>query len=449
MQNAAVPTTGTIRPHSLDAEKVVLGALILDSERAVELVPLLDLEDFYDPTYRRIFEGIAACVEKRKAVDFLLLSDELKGDEKILELGGVVFLAALAESVPTSSHAKHYIDILKKNRLKRESISFGEHVSAMGYGDATSEAVPDALMEGSRRMAKFLQKEDEGREELIRELTEQKTIIPTGYPQMDALLGGGLGPGDLFLIAARPSVGKSALATCLAANFMRNGICPAFFSLEMSKKQVATRLLCSYYNKTQEEAYKEARQLICDLPVDIHLLIGINDLQSITAAILSSDASVFIIDYLGLITSEKHSREGRFQVLDEISRSIKNLAVQCNKPIIMLTQLNREIEKDKANREPYLSDLWGGGEKDADIITMLWDPDARLSDTEKKAKELEGSTIGTRLKWLVRKHRNGPTGDIMLKFTKEKFLLEEDLSQVAPEKKLLPAARQDAADLPF
>src|SRR3990167_4619683 len=387
-------TTGpTILPHSLDAEKVVLGVLIVDGERAIELTPTLDAEDFYDPLYRRIFQVVEACIEKWKAMDFLLLSHILKDDPKIQELGGSSFLAELAASVPTTSHAKHYIDILKKNRMKRESISLGHRVSSMGYDDST-ENVPAALLEGSKMMAQFMQREIDGKEELIKEITETNVVTPTGYPQMDALLGGGLGPGDLFLIAARPSVGKSALATCLATNFMKQGISPAFFSLEMSRKQVVIRILCSYYKQTPEYVKNNARELIQGLNTDIFLIIGINELQSIKAECLASTAQVFIIDYLGLITSEKHSKEGRFQVLDEISRSIKNLAVQCNKPIIMLTQLNREIEKDKGNREPYLSDLWGGGEKDADVITMLWDPDARKSDAEKnaekKARELEG-----------------------------------------------------------
>lgn len=430
-------------PYSLLAEKTVLGAFLIDPERAAELVPQLEPEDFHEKCYAIIFEAIRDCLEKHKTLDFVLVCQMLEDNEKIQNIGGSAHLAQLIADTPTSSHAQKYVNILKEKRHERETIALGRHIQTLGEDPGRSKQLGPLLLEQSTRMSKFLPKEkDAGKDALIKELTTEQTMIPTGFPQMDILLNGGLGPGDLFLIAARPSVGKSALATSLTANFLHRGIVPAFFSLEMSKRQIVTRILCAYYKKTPQEVIADAQALVTGITTDVQLIIGMNDLKLIQAEALRSTADVFLIDYLGLITSDEHAREGRFQVLDEISRSIKNLAIHTGKPIIMLTQLNREIEKAKENREPNLSDLWGGGEKDADVITMLWDPQAKKTQFEKDAEDLGGEKEPD-LKWLVRKHRNGPTGEIQLRFDKPRFLLEEE--NVLPK----PLKKSKADALPF
>lgn len=434
-------------PHSTEAEQVVLGAFLLDSERAVELSSLLAPEDFYDPTYRAVFEGIVACIKEYKAVDFVILVNHLSENKRVSDVGGSAFLAQLAASVPTSAHAAHYIKILKKKRVEREAIAIGRRVEARGHEEGKAKDIPQILIEESRKLSELLPREAlMNRDEILHEIKNPGKKLQTGFLTMDMILSGGLGAGDLMLVAARPSVGKSSLATTLTSNFMKKGIRPCFFSLEMSRPQIVTRILCAHYNLTPEEVYIDAERLLKDLTGDVDLIFGTNDLSTIQTTALSSEAQVFIIDYFGLITAN-NIKENRFQIMDEISRSIKLLATHTGKPIIMLTQLNREIEKAKENREPQLSDLWGGGEKDADIISFLWDPNAKNIDNQPKtdaerqvakvADEFEGKpstydaksqVFGSEVKdimWLTRKNRNGPCGNVALTFDPKRCLMTE------------------------
>lgn len=420
-------------PHNTEAEKNALVRMIAHED--YELSTILQSEDFYDNTYRMIFEAAKTVIDNTGAVDFVLICEALQNSKKIQDIGGSVFLAELMQS--QASPAKSSVSVMKRCRAARESLSMGATLEAVVREGRVGE-VPMLLAQNADRLSGLLPKETKmNREDMIAELTTTNKTIPTGFPTMDLLLGGGLGPGDLFLIAARPSVGKSSLATTLTANFLKQGVRPAVFSLEMSRKQIVTRILCSYYNQSPDYVRANAKDCINGVETDMTLFIGVDDLGSIQMETMATEADVIIIDYFGLITM--HSKENRFQQMDEISRAIKNLAVHTETPVIMLTQLNREIEKAKENREPNLSDLFGGGEKDADLITMLWDPSAKGKtdgDATDVAADLEGRT-DCDLKWIVRKNRNGPTGYVNLRFDKPKFHLYEEIPNA-------PLARKEA-----
>lgn len=419
-------------PHSTEAERSALIRVILYED--IELVTILQPEDFYDPTYRQIFEACKKLIDENQHCNFVSLCDLLRTNKKIEDIGGAGFIAGLCSGFAAPAHTS--VQILKKHRGAREELKMQRERNAL-VNDGKVDQIPSLLVEHSRKLAEFLPRDKTaGKQEMIDELITTEKTIPTGYVKMDhEVLPGGIGPGDLLLIAARPSVGKSALATNLTANFLREGIVPCFFSMEMSRKQVMMRILCAYYRLTPKEVIERASELINGIETDLELMIGINDLHMIQSEAMASPADVFIIDYFGLITMQ--SKDPRFQQMDEISRCIKNLAIHTEKPIIMLTQLNREIEKDKTNREPMLSDLFGGGEKDADVISFLWDPNAKDKDKQDAANAADvfSGKQGKELEWIVRKNRNGPPNvTTKLRFIQEMFLMEEEFENRPPAK---------------
>ena len=328
---------------------------MIDDE--TQLAEILDPADFYDETHRLMFTTEQKLIKKNGSGSFLDLCEELKGkvDQNVI----INVLEIPTISTPTKAVVRR----LKELRSQRELQEIGTEAQRIQPTEA-----PQKFLEISERFAGYLPKTEEvSREEIIAELEKKEDLLPTGFLQMDMILEGGLPPGSLCLIAARPGIGKSSLATNLAANFLKAGKKPCFFSLEMARKQVLTRILAAYHSKLAADIQKEAKVLMGDLEILPETHIGTNDCDTIKTITLSTTADVVIIDYLGLITSK--GSENRFQQMEEISRSIKLLAIHTGKPIILLTQLNREIEKAKTPRPPMLADLWGGGEKDADLIT--------------------------------------------------------------------------------
>ena len=316
------------------------------------------------------------------------------------------------------------VELLRRLRVLRER---KDTVKTMG--EQSADDLPKFFVEEGKRYSELIPKKNViDKEELISSLTMDQDTIPTGYTQMDELLDGGLYEEMLFVIAARPSVGKTSLATSMTAKLLKMNRSVLFISLEMSQKHIMERVLCATYNVGKDKVKENAREYVEAIKTPLNLAIGTNDLARVESECLSTDAEVIIIDYMDLITVR--SKGGRMEQLDEISRALKNLAVHCAKPIVLLRQLNREIEKSKENREPNLSDLFGAGEKDADVISFLWDPDAKKTDQEKKtenvASSLDGESIKQRgLHWLVKKNRNGPTGRCFLTFDAEKFSMKE------------------------
>lgn len=415
--------------HSIESERNALVRMINhgDSELATILAP----DDFYDASYRNVFNAGKRVIEKFDTCDFLLLCDEMRRSGELEKIGGVPFLAELFTAM--AFPAESSIIVMKTQRARRETMLLDKKAKAM-IRDGRVEEIPALLAEQGKYISDLLPKKPGSQKEaIIAEMEAKEHVTPTGYLTMDTVaLPGGLQAGDLMLIAARPSVGKSSLATSICVNLLKAGLKPALFSLEMSRKQVITRIVCGYHKVLAKDAILRSRELINAIfdERDIDLFIGMNNLTEIERETITTTADVIIIDYFGLITMQ--SKENRFQQMDEISRRIKNLAITSEKPIIMLTQLNREIEKDKTTREPHLADLFGGGERDADLISFLYDPNAKETRNERNetpsdtARRMEGRK-GKEIKWIVRKNRNGPAPvSVPLRFQPELFLFDEE-----------------------
>ena len=412
----------TPRPsHDLGAEKAALNMLIV--EGSVEIANILLPEDFYDEVNRDIFVASRESFRKYEKCDLTYLGHVLEGNSRFQSAGGMNYLVEAIATPYTPTIPIPTIEILKNMRVLRERRMTVEEMAKYKPKD-----LPQFLLDEGRKYAELVPKSGEvDKSLLISELTMTEDVIPTGFVDMDLLLeGGGLTEGMVFVVAARPSVGKTSLATSMMANFLRDGHSVHFISLEMSRKHVLTRVLCAANGLTTAGVKESASELVAALTTPFSITTESNDLGSIEAEVLSCPEEVVILDYMDLVTIK--NREGRIIQLDEISRGIKNLARNAKKPIVLLRQLNREMEKAKENREPNMSDLFGAGEKDADVISFLWDPETKREKEaqdivgEKAAELGAGAQNNTRsLKWIVRKNRNGPVGYVDLTFIPEQF----------------------------
>lgn len=405
-------------PQAWEAEQMAVTMLIAGEETL--LARLLAPADFVDPTARVIFHQACVMLDEKGTCDFLTMSTHLAD-----HFGDIItqqqFLAILEIPMHTST-VENVVRILKEKTAQRTALDMAKKQTALAL-DGRADELPKLLADHSEKIAQLLPKTQTTRDGLLEMLTTTQTTVATGFPSMDLLLDGGLGPGDMMVVAARPGTGKSAMAITLCANLLKAGKTAAFFSLEMSRRQNFLRLLSSYHNLPMKTVKERTKDLLEGLPEGIDIISGTNDLSQILSAMMQSTADLFIVDYLSLVTTK--SKEGRFLQIDDISRSFKLIAVQLEKPLVLLSQLSKEIEKDKSNREPYLSDLWGGGEKDADLITFLWDPSAKSKEDREAADIAASMGNGHELKWIVRKNRNGPHGTIDLTFKKDHFRMFE------------------------
>ena len=406
-----------------------------------QYVNLLEPDHFYDPTYREVFQAALNVWNRCGECDFLLMVNELDDNEKVNAIGGSAFLAELSASVASTSFGHTAVRILKEKHAQRAIKKTAKAIDNMMHDGASIEEMPAYLADRGKEIAQMIpRKTSLDMEDLINEMLEEEERIPTGFEEMDLLLEGGLIPGGLYLVAARPAVGKSSMATTLMAHFLKAGVSPLLMSLEMSRKQIMQRVLCAYYDQLASDIQPRTRELIERIETPFTITDNINSLSNIVTEMYTSEAQVVIIDYFGLITTKTH-KDNRFQQMDDISRIIKNTARETEKPVIMLAQLNREIEKDKSKRQPRLSDLWGSGEKDADVISFLHDPraaEALNAEADEIAEAVQSNDTTTEIQWIVRKNRHGATGFTTLNFDKPKFTMRDPSDIILPGHKPAP-----------
>lgn len=429
-------------PQSPEAERTVLGALLLDPEAIIKVSDFLQASDFYDPTYRLIYQAINDIYQAHEPVDFITVAAKLSNNEKLNSLGGSAFLADLAASVPTSSHIYQYGQIVKSRALHRTVIDAGRKISGLGY--SLERPIPELLEEVEKTVfqitntflkEKFIHIRDvlDERYEKFAELhaaDDPSSVkgVPTGFHSIDQKISG-LQPSDLVILAARPSMGKTSLALNIAVNAaIRQHKTVGIFSLEMSKEQLVDRLFASMLGV---DSWKLQRGKLDDS--DFQNMGPIMDEMS-KASIFIDDSSgssmpefrtkarrlqmehgldVLIVDYLQLMSTGNMSYAGnRVQEISEISRSLKQIARELRIPILALSQLSRAVES-RPDKIPQLSDLRESGsiEQDADIVLMMYRKEYYDEDTD-----TPGITD-----IYIRKHRNGPTGRIELMFKKEQM----------------------------
>ena len=425
-----------IPPQNIEAEQAVLGAMLINEKIIPEILEIIDDTYFYKEAHRQIFSVIVELFHDRKNIDIVTVADVLKKRKKLEEVGGVVYLTNLVDNVPVASNAVSYAKIVKEKGILRALINSSFQILSLCYEakeDASSILdkserlifeISDRRIEGGYVHIKEIIKSSI---ELIDSLYQKKshvTGLPTGFKEFD-IKTSGLHPGDLIVIAGRPSMGKSAFVTCLAEYIgVECNIPVGFFSLEMSKEQLVQRFLCSY---AKVDAHKLRTGFLS--PSDWPLLTSaagklseaplfIDDTPAINIFELRAKArrmrshhniQLVIVDYLQLIRGSGRP-ESRQQEISEVSQALKALAKELDVPVVAVSQLSREVEKREDHR-PRLSDLRESGaiEQDADLVVLLYRDDYYDPDSEKKGiAEVN-----------IAKQRNGPTGVIELGFVRE------------------------------
>jgi len=434
-----------VPPHSLDAERSTLGSLLIDKDAIVKVCDILKPIDFYHDAHRMIYQAIVDLYDKRSPIDLVTLTNLLEDRNELKLVGGASYLSKLANDVPTSTHVFQYASIVKQKSVLRRLILAGDAIKALGYEEADDiEDVMDraekSLFEVSQTFManRFVHIKDILNQtyEKISDLhdpeaKERYRGIPTGFGSLDNILSG-LQPSDLLVLAARPSMGKTALALNIAQNVAKKGRVVGLISLEMSKEQLVERMFCSLLSvdswkmrtgRLSDEDFSKIGSVMDELNsmkiyIDDSVGNSIAELKAKARRLkMESGLDFLIVDYLQLMTVGGYtgSLQNRVQEISEISRSLKALARDLRIPILAISQLSRAVEQ-RPSKIPQLSDLRESGaiEQDADVVLMLYREDYYEEDTDRK-----GVTDV-----FIRKHRNGPVGHIELAFKKEqmKFL---------------------------
>jgi replicative DNA helicase len=426
-----------VPPHSIEAEESVLGGILLSNEALDRAIELIVPEDFYREAHRKIMRGMLELSERHEPVDLVTLSDALRGRNELQDVGGASYLAELAERVPTAANVAYYARIVKDKAILRSLIETSTEIAMRSYeAPANVESFLDeaehrifALAERKTRPSFFRVREivieSMKAVEQLYERQELVTGVPSGFVDLDKKTAG-LQPGDLIIVAGRPSMGKTAFALNIAqyaALDAKTGV--AVFSLEMSKEQLVFRMLCSEARVDQSKvragyaAQRDYPKLAIAADRLSEAPIYIDDTPALSILELRAKArrlkrereanlGLIIVDYLQLMRGT--STDSREQEISSISRSLKALAKELSLPVIALSQLNRQVES-RGDKKPVMADLRESGaiEQDADVIMFLFRP---VVYDPKNADEHDAEVI-------IGKQRNGPTGTVPLTFFSE------------------------------
>ncbi len=424
-------------PQSIEAEEAVLGSMLLDHSAISRAVEIIEKEHFYKDSNPLIFESILTLYDENRAVDMVTIIEELKKKDALEKIGGPAYITELADSIPTAANIEHYAKIVREKYILRSLITTATKIVTESYESAAE--VDDVLDNAEKRIFEITSSKKSGKEivgmkEIVKasianidKLYQNKgnvTGVPTGIHDLD-IMTAGLQKSDLIIMAGRPSMGKSALATSVLEHAgVVNKLPCALFSLEMSKEQLTQRMLCSiahvnahkvrtgFLSQSDWPKLVDAAQKLSEAPIYIDDSPGLSALEMRAKSRrlkAKYDIQMIIIDYIQLMIGGKKT-ENRQQEITEISRSVKALARELNIPIIALSQLSRAAEQREDHR-PRLSDLRESGaiEQDADIVMMLF-REEYYNPTE------ENAGIG---EVIIAKHRNGPVGKVNLAFIKE------------------------------
>ncbi len=425
-----------IPPQNIEAETSVLGAMLFEPEVVPQAIEILNESYFYLDAHRKIYTCILSLFDKNQPADLLTVTEELRKQKQLEEIGGASYLAQLTANVPTAANFEHHAHIVKEKGLLRQLIHVATQVVQESFD--TSGEVSEILDRAEHLIFEISQKKIEGHFVRLKEIIkdsietidqlyqrkEHVTGIASGFHDFDTRTAG-LQPSDLIIVAGRPSMGKSAFTASLcehAGVVLKKPV--AFFSLEMSKEQLVQRMLCSharvdaqkvrtgYLSHTDWPKLTSAAGKLSEAP------IFIDDTPSLGALELRAKArrlkaqfgiELVVVDYLQLMRGSSHA-ENRQQEISEISRSLKALARELRIPVIAVSQLSRAVETRTGNR-PQLSDLRESGaiEQDADVVVFLY-REEYYRPTEENRNKAEA---------VIAKQRNGPTGSVELLFLKE------------------------------
>ncbi|AVK86850.1 replicative DNA helicase [Lysinibacillus sp. B2A1] len=445
------PMMDRVPPHNREAEQSVIGAIFLDPQALITASEILLADDFYHNAHKKIFETMLRLSDQGKAIDVVTVTEELSAKKEIEDVGGLSYLLELANAVPTAANVAHYAKIVEEKALLRRLIRVATKIVEDGY---TREDEVEALLgEAEKKMMEVANRKNAGdfkhvKDVLvetfdnIEQLQSRKgdvTGIPTGFRDLDNITAG-FQRNDLIIVAARPSVGKTAFALNVAQSVAvqaRENV--AIFSLEMGAEQLVMRMLCAEGNIDAQvlrtgalntEDWGKLTMAMGSLSnsgifIDDTPGVRINEIRAKCRRLAQEHGlGMILIDYLQLIQGSGKPGENRQQEVSEISRSLKGLARELKVPVIALSQLSRGVEQ-RQDKRPMMSDLRESGsiEQDADIVAFLYRDD--YYDKESESKNM--------IEIIIAKQRNGPTGTVTLAFKKEfnKFI-NVDWSQMPP-----------------
>ncbi|MFB3854992.1 MAG: replicative DNA helicase [Vicinamibacterales bacterium] len=422
-------------PHSLDAERSVLGAVLLQNDAFNQVAELVDARHFYRDAHRRIFEKMVVLSERGQAIDFITLKEELARSGELDAVGGPAYIAALVDGVPRATNVEHYARIVQEKATLRNLIAAGNRILQSAYA---AEEDPDQILDDAERSI-FEIAEGHVRQgfvsmqELVRssvdtleklhERRELVTGVASGFADLDELTAG-FQPSDLVIVAARPSMGKTSLVLNIAQHVGSRGETVGFFSLEMSKEQLFIRMLTSearidahrlrtgFWGEREWDRLTAALGELdkCRVFIDDSPSIGVLEMRAKARRLAAEHGlRLLVVDYIQLMQARGRS-ENRTQELASISRSLKGLAKELNVPILVLSQLSRAPES-RSDHRPQLSDLRESGalEQDADVVLFIYREDQYTPGADNTGVA----------EIIIGKQRNGPTGTVKLAFIKE------------------------------
>jgi len=423
-----------VPPNDINAEKSVLGSILIDPSAMGLVAEFIHAEYFYLPEHQAIYNAMLSLFEKQSPIDLITMQDQLKADGAIKKIGGTAYLSELINIVPTSANVEQYALIVKAHYTKRKLISLSSRMVEKAFAEggdvkmlldnAESELFALAQQHTHRdfiELKDILAQSFERLEEFIKNGSDIRGV-PTGYVDLDKKLSG-MQPSNLLILAARPGIGKTTFALNMALNAATKYKMPVgFFSLEMSKEELVDRLLVQQAEidawrlktgKLSDEDYKAltgAMGVLSEAPIYIDDTPGISILEMRTKArklMAEKNLKMLIVDYLQLADSGRRF-DSRVQEVSFVSLGLKNLARELRIPVLALSQLSRAIEQ-RGGKKPQLSDLRESGaiEQDADVVMFLY--------YEDESEDLLDSNIRN-IKLSIAKHRNGPVGDIDLQF---------------------------------
>jgi replicative DNA helicase len=451
----AASVVGRVPPQNIEAEQSTLGSMMIEKTALEKGLEILRGEDFYRPAHQEIYDALAALAERDEPCDIITLQEELRKRGKLEECGGTEYLMALVDSVPTAANIEYYARIVEQKSILRKLIAAGTEIIGMAQNE---EEDIDAVTDRAERLVFGVAQRRIG--EYFRPITPlvmqtwdwidrryhdkgEASGVPTGFVRLDHMTSG-LQQSDLIIIAARPSMGKTALALDIAVNAAtQSKQTVAIFSLEMSAEQLVQRMMCAkaranahrlrtgYFQDEEWDRLAKAASVLWDAP------IYIDDSTDMTPLMMRAKCrrlkaehglGLVVIDYLQLMRSQKNL-DNRQQEISEIARGLKGLARELKVPVLALSQLSRAPEK-REDKRPMLSDLRESGsiEAEADLVMLLFRPEyyvvKEIEDTEAvRGKTGDGSDPDQRhvetTEVIIAKHRNGPTGTVKLGFVRE------------------------------
>ncbi|HEX2142659.1 MAG TPA: replicative DNA helicase [Candidatus Limnocylindria bacterium] len=426
-----------LAPQAVEAEQSVLGSILIDPEAILKVADFLRPNDFYRQQHAEIYEAMLVLHGQREPIDLVTMGDELARRDRLEQVGGPAYLASLMNVVPTAVHVEHYGRIVERKSVLRNLIAAAGKIAAVGYEEASDAEIAidraeGILFEVSQRRTDVgfeslstLLAQAYDRLEYLHEHRGEVLGIPSGLSHLDALLGG-FQPSDLIILAARPSVGKTSLALNIAQHAaVREAKKVAVFSLEMSREQLALRLLSAesginprplqsgFVDETDWSKIAQVMNSMHNAPmwIDDSPILTVMELRTKARRLEAEQhgLDLIIIDYLQLMQGSVQQKDAnRVQEVSEISRGLKSLARELKVPVIALSQLSRNVEQ-RGTQEPRLSDLRESGslEQDSDVVIFLYREGEQNPESEVEL-----------VKAKVAKHRNGPIGEVPLQFRK-------------------------------